>query len=302
MRHRRSRSEADTLPPPLEPLYYLLRLGPILGRGRWFGRARVRALGAPQKPGTQRRVPRPAARAPRLSATRAYPGHWLRAPVSPNKARHRASVRSSPAVSNRERLLRHRHAPPWHRRSSRRGVSCCQGRTASADRADGGAAQRGQRECGWPRGTRPARYSALVMPGGMSVASYRNAYGPRSRRAPVNRDGRPRSGYRRRRRSRRPPGPQPGRPARPRGRRPCGRREPLARFDVDRACVCAEGAVRGGAPYGPCRTANDTSRTGRTERGSARAADPRARRGRREWRPSRRPGMSRATVRMSTAG
>jgi len=186
VRHRRSRSEADTLPPPLEPLYYLLRLGPILGRGRWFGRARVRALGAPQKPGTQRRVPRPAARAPRLSATRAYPGHWLRAPVSPNKARHRASVRSSPAVSNRERLLRHRHAPPWHRRSSRRGVSCCQGRTASADRADGGAAQRGQRECGWPRGTRPARYSALVMPGGMSVASYRNAYGPRSTRAPSN--------------------------------------------------------------------------------------------------------------------
>src|SRR5215211_1234456 len=41
-------------------------------------------------------------------------------------------------------------------------------------------------ECGWPRGTRPARYSALVMPGGMSVASYRNAYGPRSTRAPSN--------------------------------------------------------------------------------------------------------------------
>jgi hypothetical protein len=121
---------------------------------------------------------------------------------------------------------------------------------------------------------------------------------PEIHACPINRDGRPRSGYRRRRRSRRPPGPQPGRPARPRGRRPCDTREPLARSGVDRACACAEGAAPRGAPHGPCRTANDTSRTRRTGRGSARAGDQRARPGRREWRPSRRPGMYRATARM----
>jgi hypothetical protein len=121
---------------------------------------------------------------------------------------------------------------------------------------------------------------------------------PEIHACPINRDGRPRSGYRRRRRSRRPPAPPPGRPARPRGRRPCDTREPLARSGVDRACACAEGAAPRGAPHGPCRTANDTSRTRRTGRGSARAGDQRARPGRREWRPSRRPGMYRATARM----
>jgi hypothetical protein len=44
-------------------------------------------------------VPRPAARTPRLSATRAYPGHWLRAPVSPNKARPPCAA--SPVASYR---------------------------------------------------------------------------------------------------------------------------------------------------------------------------------------------------------